>query len=226
MQTRNTEENTAVALRARLRQERGELPLSQRSRGALLMRGRLFTWLNVARERAQAQGRRLQTIAAYWPMNDEPDLRPLLEQWVEEAGLTVCLPVVRERDAALVFRPWTPDTPMEAGAYGIEAPTGDTEVVPDVVLVPTLGYTPEADRLGYGGGYYDRTLAALNQAGHPYIAIGIAWEEGLLPEDYQPAPHDVQLAAVLTPAGWVPTAPLETGGAAAGSAKVFSHTLR
>ncbi|ANY17916.1 5-formyltetrahydrofolate cyclo-ligase [Bordetella pseudohinzii] len=225
MQTQNTGENTAVALRARLRRQRAELPENQRSRGALLMRGRLFTWLNVARERAAGLGRPLQSVAAFWPMAEEPDLRPLLQQWVD-AGITVCLPVVRERGAALEFRRWTPDAPMQAGAYGIAEPQAGDLVVPDVLLVPTLGYTADAERLGYGGGYYDRTLAALTAAGHPHTAIGIAWDEGLLPQDYKPAPHDVPLAAVLTPSGWVPEAPLETGGLPAGRGSVFSHILR
>lgn len=225
MQTQNTGENTAVTLRARLRRERAELPENQRSRGALLMRARLSTWLNVARERASAQGQTLQSVAAFWPMAEEPDLRPLLQQWAE-AGVTICLPVVRERNAALEFRRWTPDTPMQAGQYGIAEPQGSELVVPDVVLVPTLGYTARADRLGYGGGYYDRTLAALTACGHSYTAIGIAWDEGLLPADYTPAPHDAPLAAVITPSGWVPDAPLETGGVTAGKGSVISHVLR
>ena len=95
-------------------------------------------------------------------MEDEPDLRPLLEQWVE-AGITVVLPVVRERNAPLAFLPWTPDAPMRSGAYGIQEPAAGDELPPDVVLAPTLGFTPFGDRVGYGGSYYDRTLAALRR---------------------------------------------------------------
>ncbi|OZI72099.1 5-formyltetrahydrofolate cyclo-ligase [Bordetella genomosp. 12] len=225
MQTQNTGENTAVTLRARLRRLRAELPESQRSRGALMMRGRLFTWLNVARERGAILGRPLQSVAAFWPMAEEPDLRPLLQQWAAN-GITVSLPVVNDAGSPLAFHVWTPDTPMRTGAYGIAEPESGQAVLPDVVLVPTLGYTARAERLGYGGGYYDRTLAALTEAGHPHTAIGIAWDEGLLPHDYTPAAHDMPLAAVLTPSGWVPEAPLETGGLAAGRGTVFSRTLR
>ncbi|MFC4275999.1 5-formyltetrahydrofolate cyclo-ligase [Achromobacter aloeverae] len=208
MSTKFTQEDNAVPLRTRLRQLRAALPDDQRRRGALLMRGRLYTWLGLARDAALKAGRPAPAVvAAYWPLQDEPDLRPLLEQWVE-AGITVALPAVRERDQPLEFRPWTPDAPMAEGPYGIQEPLAGTVVVPDLVLVPTLGYTPLADRVGYGGGYYDRTLAALKAAGHPHTTIGVAWSCGRLdPIEHVPAPHDVRLDAVLTPDGWVPKAP-------------------
>jgi len=202
----NPAQNTAVALRARLRQARADIPAAARSRGALLLRGRLFSWLNAARDAAASTGRRVQSVAAYWPMADEPDLRPLLEQWVQ-GGVEVYLPCVTAPAQPLEFRNWTPETTMREGRYGILEPEG-VPGTPDVILVPTLGYTARADRLGYGGGYYDRTLAALTDAGHSYIAIGIAWAEGRLPADYQPAAHDMRLDAVLTPEAWLPGAPL------------------
>ncbi len=211
MTTQNTQEDTAVQERTRLRKLRADLPDDQRSRGSLLMRARLFTWLNVARDQAvQAGNPAPTTVAAFWPMADEPDLRPLLTQWTE-AGMTVALPVVRERNAPLAFLPWTPEAELRAGPYGIQEPVAGPELLPDVVLVPTLGYTEQGDRLGYGGGYYDRTLAALRERGHAFTAIGIAWSCGELDPGYVPAPHDVQLDAVLTQDGWVPHAPLEEG---------------
>ncbi|MCP2514110.1 5-formyltetrahydrofolate cyclo-ligase [Achromobacter mucicolens] len=211
MTTQNTPEDTAVH-RTRLRKLRTEMPEDQRSRGALLMRARLFTWLNVARDQAVQAGHPAPTtVAAFWPMADEPDLRPLLTQW-SEAGMTVALPVVRERNAPLAFLPWTPEAELRAGPYGIQEPVAGPELLPDVVLVPTLGYTELGDRLGYGGGYYDRTLAALRDRGHPFTAIGIAWSCGELDPGYVPAAHDVRLDAVLTQDGWVPHAPLEQGG--------------
>ena len=97
------------------------------------------------------------------------------------------------------------------------------ELLPDVVLVPTLGYTAQGDRLGYGGGYYDRSLAALRDRGHPFIAIGIAWSCGALDAGYAPAAHDFPLDAVLTEDGWVPAAPLEQGGA--GGTTLHSYRL-
>jgi len=208
MQSQNTPKDNAASLRKRLRQARAGLSDADRQRGGLLMRGRLYTWLGLRRDAAAGAGRTPpQVVAAYWPLQDEPDLRPLLSQWAE-AGITVALPVVARRDAPLLFRPWTPGAPMQPGAYGIPEPQGGDPVTPDVVLVPTLGYTGSADRLGYGGGYYDRTLAALRQAGHGYTAIGVAWSCGRIAEPgYLPAEHDVRLDAVLTPDGWVPAAP-------------------
>jgi len=209
---KNMPENTAVALRTRLRQQRAELPEGQRSRGALLMRGRLYTWLNLAREAAVAAGRPAPTtVAAFWPMPDEPDLRPLLSQWAE-AHMTVTLPVVRERNAPLAFLPWTPEAEMRAGPYGILEPVSGPDLVPDLILVPTLGYTAAGDRLGYGGGYYDRTLAALRDKGHAFTAIGIAWRCGELDAGYRPAPHDVPLDAILTEDGWALQPPSGTLG--------------
>jgi 5-formyltetrahydrofolate cyclo-ligase len=207
MTTKNTLEDNAVPLRTRLRQARAAQTDDVRRRGALLMRGRLFTWLGMARDAALRAGQPAPSVvAAYWPMQDEPDLRPLLTQWAE-AGITVALPAVRERDQPLEFRPWAPDAPMQEGAYGILEPLAGAPVRPDLVLVPTLGYTRHGDRVGYGGGYYDRTLAALTASGHPYTAIGVAWSCGRLDESHVPEAHDVRLHAVLTPDGWVPKAP-------------------
>lgn len=208
MQSQNTPQDNAAPLRKRLRQARAELSDADRQRGGLLMRGRLFTWLGLRRDAAVRAGRPgPQVVAAYWPLPDEPDLRPLLAQWAE-AGITVALPVVAQRDAPLQFRAWTPAAAMLPGPYGILEPQDGEAVVPDVVLVPTLGYTAAADRVGYGGGYYDRTLAALREAGHAPVTLGIAWHCGLIEQvDYRPAAHDVRLDAVLTPRGWVPAAP-------------------
>ena len=97
---------------------------------------------------------------------------------------------------------------MHTGAYGIQEPDGPVISAPDIVLVPTLGYTRQGDRLGYGGGYYDRTLAALKSAGHTVTTIGIAWASGdLSGQPYTPAAHDVRLDAVLTDKGWAVPAP-------------------
>ncbi|MDM9558881.1 MULTISPECIES: 5-formyltetrahydrofolate cyclo-ligase [Bordetella] len=227
MNIRNSAQNNAVALRARLRQARADLPAAQRDRGGLLMRGRLFTWLNAARDQAVKRGARPPaTVAAFWPLEHEPDLRPLLDQWAQ-AGIAVALPAIREPAAPLEFRAWTPGAALRAGPYNVQEPAADSPLLrPDVVLVPTLGYTLQADRLGYGGGYYDRTLAALQRDGQPCTTIGVAWNEGLIDsDDYQPAEHDVRLDAVLTPDGWVPEPPLLGPGAPTGGS-LGSYVLR
>ncbi|CAM5186148.1 5-formyltetrahydrofolate cyclo-ligase OS=Castellaniella defragrans (strain DSM / CCUG 39792/ 65Phen) OX=1437824 GN=BN940_02401 PE=3 SV=1 [Castellaniella denitrificans] len=204
----NAQDN-AAALRARLKQRRAEIPPQDRDRGALLIRGRLYTWLATNRTRLRESGRPdVRGIAAFWPMADEPALQALLRQWAEDETLAVSLPVVAAPGQPLRFLAWTPDTPMKPGAYGILEPEGPEVPPPDVVLVPTLGYTRQGDRLGYGGGYYDRTLAALKAAGHAFTTVGIAWACGdLSGEAYAPAAHDVRLDAVLTDKGWAVPAP-------------------
>ena len=133
-----------------------------------------------------------------------------------EAGITVVLPVVRERNAPLAFLPWTPDAPMRSGAYGIQEPAAGDELPPDVVLAPTLGFTQFGDRVGYGGGYAARRGRA------PPSAIG-AWSCGELDADYEPAEHDYPLDAILTEDGWVPEAPLSQPGK--GGKTLFSYRL-
>ncbi|MEO6983863.1 MAG: 5-formyltetrahydrofolate cyclo-ligase [Paralcaligenes sp.] len=206
----NSLENNAVPLRTRLKQLRSELSPIDSHRGALLIRGRLFTWLATTRARLLAANRPApKHIAAFWSTDQEPELQPLLRQWVEEEGFTVSLPVVAAVDAPLEFRVWTPDTDMLIGAYGIAEPQGEVAPLPDLVLVPTLGYTRAGDRIGYGKGYYDRTLAALKAQRHFYTSIGIAWSCGdLSNQTYAPAAHDVRLDSVLTDKGWAVAAPV------------------
>lgn len=205
----NNTENNAVPLRTRLKERRAAQDPIDTRRGALLIRGRLFTWLATTRARLQEEGRPApQTIAAFWAIDDEPDLEPLLRQWVEEEGLTISLPVVTAANAPLTFRLWTPGARMKKGAYGIAEPQGAIAPLPDLVLVPTLGYTRQGDRVGYGKGYYDRTLAALKAQNHVFTSIGIAWASGdLSNEPYTPAEHDVPLDAILTDKGWALAAP-------------------
>jgi 5-formyltetrahydrofolate cyclo-ligase len=202
--------NNAAPLRTRLKALRDAQNPVDRNRGALLIRGRLFTWLATTRTRLREAGKPVpRNIAAFWATDDEPALQPLLQQWVEEEGYRVSLPVVTEADAPLQFRLWEPDAPMQEGAYGIKEPVGDLAPPPDLVLVPTLGYTRKGDRVGYGKGYYDRTLAALKASGHRFTTIGIAWACGdLTGEDYTPAAHDVPLDAILTDKGWAVPAPV------------------
>jgi len=143
-------------------------------------------------------------VAAFWPIGAEPDLRPLLARWALDARLRVALPVVRTRGAPLIFREWTADTPMVSGAYDIPEPQGTIELIPRIVLAPLLGFTGDRDRIGYGGGFYDRTLAVLKAAGGPLWTVGVAHAcMRLEPGEHAPEPHDVQLDAIVTEQGWV-----------------------
>ncbi|MDE3239096.1 MAG: 5-formyltetrahydrofolate cyclo-ligase [Paracoccaceae bacterium] len=136
-------------------------------------------------------------LSAFWPIKGEVDLRALLTDW-HEAGATACLPVVETRFAPLVFRRWTPETEMIRGDWNIPVPSPDVErVLPDVLLAPLVGWDDAGYRLGYGGGYFDRTLAAL---GPRRLVIGVGFQAARLATIY-PQPHDIPLDAIVTEAG-------------------------
>jgi 5-formyltetrahydrofolate cyclo-ligase len=138
-------------------------------------------------------------VSAYWPMGEELDPRPLMRA-LHEVGHRVCLPVVVERAAPLAFRAWTPETALAPNVFGTLAPPVDAPVVrPDALLVPLLGFDRAGWRLGYGGGYYDRTLRDLRSHGGA-LAIGFAYaaqEVGALPRE----PFDEPLDWIVTEAG-------------------------
>ncbi|HWA42225.1 MAG TPA: 5-formyltetrahydrofolate cyclo-ligase [Hypericibacter adhaerens] len=137
-------------------------------------------------------------ISFYWPFRGEPDLRPLMRLLAGE-GFTLALPVVIEPKTPLVFRPWRPDSKLELGVWNIPVPVTKEEVEPSLLLAPVVGFTPDNYRLGYGGGYFDRTLAKLG-AGHE--AIGVGFEMARLASIY-PQPHDIKMRQVVTEKGVV-----------------------
>jgi 5,10-methenyltetrahydrofolate synthetase len=136
-------------------------------------------------------------LSGYWPIKGEPDLRPVLGD-LSRTGVTIALPVVETRAAPLVFRRWTPETRMVRGDWNIPVPPPDAEVLtPDYALAPCLGWTEGCFRLGWGGGYFDRTLAALSP--RP-VTIGIALTAARLDTIF-PQPHDIPLDHILTEDG-------------------------
>ena len=142
-------------------------------------------------------------IGGYWPMGSEVDIRPLLER--ASASNSVVLPVVVEGRRVLGWRRWTPGCAMEAGPLRTTHPVGGVAdgaapPVPDVVLVPLLAFTRRGDRLGYGGGYYDATLAGLRADNPDLLALGIA-HGGQAVRVLPSEPHDQRLDAVLTENG-------------------------
>ncbi len=137
-------------------------------------------------------------ISGYYPVGEELDVRPLLIRLIRE-GHTIGLPVTR-KDQPLIFRTWTPDTEMAKGSMGIPRPTSDApEVSPSVLLVPLAAFDDRGYRVGYGGGFYDRTLANLREAG-PVTAVGVAFAEQQA-ERVPAEPHDEPLDWLLTPDG-------------------------
>lgn len=145
-------------------------------------------------------GRRLgpgTVLAGYWPIRGEPDLRPLLSE-LHHAGVCIALPVVETRAAPLVFRRWAPGTRMLRGHWNIPVPPPEAQALaPDIALAPCLGWDIGCYRLGWGGGYYDRTLATLSP--RP-VTIGIALGLARLGTIY-PQPHDVPLDTIVTETG-------------------------
>lgn len=137
------------------------------------------------------------TLSGYWPIQSEPDLRPLLSAW-HAAGASVVLPVVETRHAPLVFRRWTPDTRMVRGDWNIPVPPREADRLdPKIALAPLVGWDDEGYRLGYGGGYFDRTLAAMQPK--PFV-IGVGLQGARL-TSIHPQPHDIRLDAIVTEAG-------------------------
>ena len=184
------------ALRQALVAQRLELP-DRLERSDLLQRV-MRIWL---------VGRPDTVIGAYWPIKGEFDPLPALFRW-QEAGLEedaksaqrhrkIGLPVVNKVDKTLTFYTWYPGCPMEEDAFGIPKPK-DTEIVePTLIFVPCVGFGPGGYRLGYGGGFYDRSLASWQPK--PFT-VGLAYDFGWLPE-MAPEAHDVPLDAILSDTG-------------------------
>jgi 5,10-methenyltetrahydrofolate synthetase len=136
-------------------------------------------------------------IAAFcWPVRHEPDVRALLAAWAP-SGTTAALPVVVDEGAPLAFRAWTAETPLVADRYGIPTPVAGAFVTPDLILLPLNGFDGAGYRLGYGGGYFDRTLAALRP--RP-LAVGVGFEINRL-ASIDPQAHDQRLDWIVTEAG-------------------------
>jgi len=155
-----------------------------------------------AAERAAGQAGALPPgpiVAVYRAIGSELDVDALSRALIE-AGRELCLPVVIERDAPMVFRRWSPGEPLELDEAGVPAPFPLAAVVePDLILTPLLAFDDRGGRLGQGGGYYDRTFAA-----RPGVArIGFAYAGQRV--DHLPVePHDIRLHGVLTETGYRP----------------------
>jgi 5,10-methenyltetrahydrofolate synthetase len=129
-------------------------------------------------------------------LRGEPDLRPWLASLLE-AGLTCALPVVLEKGAPLRFRAWRPGCAMEKGFWGIPVPASAAPVTPDILLAPVVGFDAANYRLGYGGGYFDRTLEQMRGQARSCHAIGVGYEMARL-ETIHPLAHDIALDTVIT----------------------------
>ncbi len=204
-----------AALRKQLIEERLNLP--DRLQRSVQLQQVLRIWL---------VGRPDTVIGAYWPIKGEFDPLPALYRWQEDGALHVGLggaaanrpdeplavesiasrsplkiglPVVNKVHKTLVFHAWYPGCPMEEDAYGIPKPKDTEVVVPTLLFVPCVGYGTGGHRLGYGGGFYDRTLSSLQPK--PFT-VGLGFTQGFLP-DLEPEAHDMPLDAILNDNGVV-----------------------
>lgn len=183
------------ALRKALVEQRLNMP-DRRQRSALLQ-DVMRIWL---------VGRPDTVIGAYWPIKGEFDPLPALHRWKEDGELLdqpqlrrIGLPVVDKVHKTMVFHAWYPGCRMEEDAYGIPKPKDTEVIVPTLMFISCVGYGPGGYRLGYGGGFYDRTLAILQP--RPYT-VGLGFTQGFLP-DIEPQPHDIPLDAILNENGAV-----------------------
>lgn len=133
------------------------------------------------------------TLSLYWPIRGEPDLRSWMAG-LSENGVRIALPVAIALGQALVFREWRPHCRLARGLWKIPYPADGAEIVPTVTIAPLVGFDHECYRLGYGGGFFDRTLAQL--APKP-LAIGIGYPGAVLPTIY-PQPHDIPMDWIVT----------------------------
>jgi 5-formyltetrahydrofolate cyclo-ligase len=132
-------------------------------------------------------------VSVYWPIRGEPDLRTWMHAKYAE-GIRIALPEALVLDRPLVFREWRPGAPLARGLWNIPYPADGVEVVPTVILAPVVGFDPACYRLGYGGGFFDRTLARMS-GGH--LRIGLGYADALINTIF-PQPHDIPMDLIVT----------------------------
>ena len=135
-------------------------------------------------------------LSFYWPFRAEFDPRSLVRELIGQ-NWRVALPVVVEKKRPMEFRLWTPEAPMADGIWDIPVPRDGAVVRPDLVLAPLVGFDDACYRLGYGGGYFDRTLAILEPKP---VTLGVGFEFSRL-ETIHPMPFDQRMSMVITEAG-------------------------
>ena len=182
--SKQTTEDKAALRRALLAARRALDPVRKAEWDAAIG-ARLLAWWETARP---------ARLGVYWPLRGEPDLHAAYAQ-LAARGAELALPLVVERDSALAFVAWTPGEAMVEDAMGVAVPAAKRLLArPEALLVPCVGYNAEGYRLGYGGGYYDRTLETPPRP----ATLGIAY--ACLAADFDHAPHDIALDRILTEA--------------------------
>jgi 5,10-methenyltetrahydrofolate synthetase len=194
MQTREEVMAWRRAERLRLIEARLRVPVAERQQASALLIEGLGRY---CREHGLLQSPTV--VSGYWPLRGEPDLRPWLGQLHAE-GHNVVLPVVVEKGAPLVFRRWHPGAAMEKGFWNIPVPVDPQTLTPQLLLAPVVGFDAQCYRLGYGGGYFDRTLELLRSLQVKFHAVGVGYAATKL-ATIHPLPHDIALDGIVTEAG-------------------------
>lgn len=191
-----TIEAAKVALRAKAHAQRAALSQGFRAEAAKAASDHFFKGIELAPA---------ETVACYWRIRDEMDCQPIMVRLLDSFQ-PVCLPVVLGDELPLELRLWEPGAALYPAGFGTLAPADLAPVVePDLIIMPLLGFDKHGTRLGYGGGYYDRTLAAMSKTAR---LIGLAYAGQEVPEIPREA-HDVPLDAIVTEAGVRQFAPAE-----------------
>ncbi|MFH1805233.1 MAG: 5-formyltetrahydrofolate cyclo-ligase [Pseudomonadota bacterium] len=174
-------------IRAMLLTQRKEMTQGDHDRASQAIRDHVGQLLTI---------RSAATIGFYWPFRGEIDLRPVLAAHIA-AGGTAALPVVAGKDAPMAFHRWTSETVMKPGYAGILEPVEPPVVTPQVIIAPLVGFDDAGYRLGYGGGFFDRTLAAMTRKP---LVIGVGFANSRMPTIF-PHRHDVPMDIVVTENG-------------------------
>lgn len=181
-----------ATLRKALMLARAQIKPQQKARWDAAIAAALMAWWRSLGAHAPA------SIGVYWPLRGEPDLSSAYAE-LANSGVLLALPVVVERDAPLGFAHWTPGEAMLADCMGVAVPAALRMLGrPPALLIPCLGFNVSRYRLGYGGGYYDRTL----EPGPRPLTVGVAY--ACQQASFVSARHDVALDLVITEARQLP----------------------
>ncbi len=175
---------TKSAIRHTFIERRQELPAAERHAAAAALMRLFFEMVELPPA---------SVVAGYWPVRGEIDVLPLLRELIAR-GHTVALPQVMGAEELMQFRLWREDSAMHRGGFGIPEPAEGDVVVPDTVLVPLAAFDARGHRIGYGGGFYDGTLAAVK----PARAVGIAYDLQRYDGEFQAQAHDVPMPMIVT----------------------------
>jgi len=186
-------DDAARALKAKLREEakarRARMRAEEAAAAALAVRDRVLGSALVPPATT--------TVSGFWPIGDEFDPRPLMEA-LAARGHRLCLPVVVGKGRALAFRAWAPGDPLERAGFGLSVPAWDAApAIPRFLIVPLLAFDRRGYRIGYGAGFYDRTIAELKSHASPVVAVGVGFALQEVPEVPALA-HDQRLDAIAT----------------------------